>query len=247
MPGARGPVPIPLKENGRDLTQQILDVLDEKSTFKSKEQFPNVAQIPLKAALDRLASRSMVAYETVNTENIVLEKEGESIATNGSHEWIVWNAVKSAGKVAIKELGTVAGNSSKVGQGISMKNKWIRKEGDSLVAVEQEVEDETKDLLLSVQETKSLKNPKLLADLKKRKLVKVEKVQTYTVTKGAKFAKEMPVEHTDLTADMLADGSWEYVLELSSQTISYSRSYVGPRVINLTTSMLSAPHNPQEP
>lgn len=124
MPGVRGPVPVPLKENARELTQQILDVLDEKNTFQSEEQFPNVAQIPLKGALDRLSSRSLVAYETVNAENIVLEKEGESIAANGSHEWIVWNAVKSAGKVAIKELGTVAGNSSKFGQGTAMKNKW---------------------------------------------------------------------------------------------------------------------------
>lgn len=208
MPGQRGPVPVPLKENGRDLTQQILDVLDEKSTFKSEEQFPDVAQILLKAALDRLASRSMVEYETINKENVVLEKEGQSIAENGSHEFIVWQAVDKAGKVAIKDLGTVAGNSSKFGQGTAMKNRWIRKEGDSLVPVKSEVEDETRDLLLSIQETKSLKNQKLLADLKKRKLVKIEKAQAYDVKKGPKWAKEMPVEHTDLTADMLLDGSW---------------------------------------
>lgn len=78
-----------------------------------------------------------------------------------------------------------------------------------MVPIEQEVEDETRDLLLSIQETKSLKNVKLLADLRKRKLVKVEKAATYEVSKGPKFAKEMPVEHTDLTAEMLADGSWE--------------------------------------
>ncbi|QDS70049.1 hypothetical protein FKW77_004141 [Venturia effusa] len=209
MPGVRGPVPVPLKENGRDLTQQILDILDEKGSFKSDEQFQDVGQIPMKAALDRLSSRSMITYETLNSENVVLEKEGQSICDNGSHEFIVWRAVKEAGKIAIKELGTVAGPSSKFGQGTAMKNKWIKKEGDSLVAVEQEVEDETRDLLLSIQETKSLKDPKVLADLKKRKLVKIEKAQTYKVTKGAKFARTMPVEHTDLTADMLADGSWE--------------------------------------
>jgi phenylalanyl-tRNA synthetase alpha chain len=31
----------------------------------------------------------------------------------------------------------------------------------------------------------------------------------YSVTKGSKYAKELPVEVTDLTADMLASGSWE--------------------------------------
>ncbi|TID19551.1 phenylalanyl-tRNA synthetase-like protein alpha chain [Venturia nashicola] len=208
MPGARGPVPVPLKENGRDLTQQILDVLDEKNSFASELQFPDVGPIPLKAAIDRLSSRQLISYETNNAENIVLEKEGTEIASNGSHEYIVWKAVKEAGRVAIKELATVAGNSAKFGQGGAMKNKWVRKDGGDLVAVEQEVEDETKNLLLSIQETKRC-NPKLLADLKKRKLVRVEKAQTYKVQKGPKFAKEMPVEHTDLTADMLADGSWE--------------------------------------
>jgi phenylalanyl-tRNA synthetase alpha chain len=114
-------VPVPLKENGRDLTQQILDVLDEKNTFKSEEQFPDVAQIPIKAALDRLASRSMVEYTVINKENVVLEKEGQSIADTGSHEFIVWQAVQKAGKLAIKELPSVVGASSKFGQGTAMK------------------------------------------------------------------------------------------------------------------------------
>lgn len=209
MPGVRGPVPVPLKENGRDLTQQILDALDEKSTLQSEEQFPETPQAVIKSALDRLASRSMISYDTQNAENVVLEKEGLEIASNGSHEYIVWKAVKEAGKIAIKELPTVAGNSAKFGQGGAMKNKWIKKDGGDLIAVENEVKDETQLLLLSIQETKTLKEPKVLADLKKRKLVRVEKVQTYQIRKGDKFAKEMPVEHTDLTADMLADGSWE--------------------------------------
>jgi phenylalanyl-tRNA synthetase alpha chain len=48
----------------------------------------------------------------------------------------------------------------------------------------------------------------VLADLRKRKLVKLEKIISYTVKKGPKYAKEIPVEVTDLTADMLASGSW---------------------------------------
>jgi phenylalanyl-tRNA synthetase alpha chain len=78
-----------------------------------------------------------------------------------------------------------------------------------LVPIESSVDDETQDLLLSIQETKALKNTKLLADLRKRKLVKVEKAFIFDVKKGPKWAKEMPVETTDLTADMLANGSWQ--------------------------------------
>jgi phenylalanyl-tRNA synthetase alpha chain len=40
--------------------------------------------------------------------------------------------------------------------------------------------------------------------LKKRKLVKMQKVIAYKIHKGPKFALEIVKEETDLTADMLA-------------------------------------------
>ena len=44
----------------------------------------------------------------------------------------------------------------------------------------------------------------MIADLRKRKLVKMQKVISFTIYKGPKFALEMVKEETDLTADMLA-------------------------------------------
>jgi phenylalanyl-tRNA synthetase alpha chain len=44
----------------------------------------------------------------------------------------------------------------------------------------------------------------VVADLKKRKLVKMQKVISFKIHKGPKFALEMVKEETDLTADMLA-------------------------------------------
>ena len=75
--------------------------------------------------------------------------------------------------------------------------------------VADEVHDATRDILKGIQDTKSLSDSKLLADLRKRKLVTVSKVISYTISKGTKYAKEIPVEVTDLTADMLSSGSWE--------------------------------------
>lgn len=69
--------------------------------------------------------------------------------------------------------------------------------------------DTTRTTLQKIHETKAVSEPKVLTDLRKRKLVTTTKVFTYTVEKGPKYAREMPVEHTDLTADMLADGSWQ--------------------------------------
>ena len=71
------------------------------------------------------------------------------------------------------------------------------------------MKDTTRDVLKGIQDSKSLSDTKLLTDLKKRKLVTVSKVISYTVKKGPKYAKEIPVEVTDLTAEMLASGEWE--------------------------------------
>jgi phenylalanyl-tRNA synthetase alpha chain len=126
MSGTRGPVPVLQKEGDLDITQQVLNALDKSETFKSSEAFPNLPTAQLKAALDRLASRSMVEYATVTVEQVVLEKEGQTIAEQGSHEYKVWKAVSSAGKVAIKELATIVGDAAKFGQGTAMKVIYSR-------------------------------------------------------------------------------------------------------------------------
>ncbi|KAF2276580.1 phenylalanyl-tRNA synthetase alpha chain [Westerdykella ornata] len=209
-PGTRGPVPIPVELQSHNVTQDVLDLLDTKSPFNTSEDLPSISQKDVKAALDRLASRSMVTYETKDAEQVLLTKEAEDIVAKGSHEYRVWAAVKEAGKVSIKELPNIVGaDSAKVGSGNAFKNKWIKKDGESLVLVTDEVKDSTQETLKKIQESKTLSDAKLLADLKKRKLVTVSKVISYIVSKGEKYAKEIPVEVTDLTAEMLASGEWE--------------------------------------
>jgi len=103
----------------------------------------------------------------------------------------------------------VGKGSAAIGQGAALRNKWIKKEGDYLVPVVDTVEDVLRNLLQDAQKTKTISNAKTLADLKKRKLVTTQKAITYTARKGPKYAKEIPVEVTDLTAEMLANGSWQ--------------------------------------
>ena len=69
--------------------------------------------------------------------------------------------------------------------------------------------DTAREVLQSIQGPRTSSNDKVFQDLKKRKLVTTGKVITYKVKKGPKYAKEMLVEVTDLTADMLANGSWQ--------------------------------------
>ncbi|KAJ9658299.1 Phenylalanyl-tRNA synthetase, beta subunit, cytoplasmic [Coniosporium apollinis] len=209
MVGTRGPVPVPLRDGDRDVTQQILDMLDEKPELNSSSDFPQIPQAEIKAALDRLASRSMIEYKTEDKEEVVLTKEGQTICAEGSHEFKVWSAVSRKGKIPVKELANEVGKTSVIGQGAAIKNGWVKSEQGFLVPKAKEVQDSTQQLLQKIQETRSVSNPNELKQLKSRKLVTTAKVISYTATKGPKYAKEIPVEVTDLTADMLADGSWK--------------------------------------
>lgn len=103
MVGTRGPVPVRDDSKG-DLAQQVLELLDAKAPLQSSEDFPSVSQPEIKAALDRLASRSMVQYETRDQEEVVLTGEGEQIVAQGSHEYKVWEAVRRNGGLPVKEL-----------------------------------------------------------------------------------------------------------------------------------------------
>nr|OQO21564.1 hypothetical protein B0A51_11912 [Rachicladosporium sp. CCFEE 5018] len=210
MPGQRGPVPVPLHNGSRDLTLDILEALEENDPFQTQSQFPETPQAEIKAALDRLASRSMVEYDTQDREIVVLTAEGQQIADEGSHEYKVWKAVKASGKLSIKELPQkVAAESAKVGQGNAFKLKWIKKDGDSLVPIADSVQDVTRELLEHVATNAAFPDPKQLKDYQKRKLVATQKQIAYKVRKGPRWAKEIPVEVTDLTAEMLEDGSWQ--------------------------------------
>lgn len=104
MPGQRGPVPVPLHDGARDVTKEVLDRLSTKSELETSSEFPQIPQNEIKSALDRLASRSMVEYKSIDTELVLLTAEGQTICDEGSHEWKVWNAVNTKGKIEMKDL-----------------------------------------------------------------------------------------------------------------------------------------------
>jgi phenylalanyl-tRNA synthetase alpha chain len=212
-----------------DLTSEILHALSDKDPVLSAETFPQVPFGSIKAALDRLASRSMVTYEQVEREEATLEPEAEVIVSHGSHEARVFEAVREAlDGLSIQDLESKVGDKTvtKVGQGKAFKEKWIKKDGNRLVALVSysealcsasfaliacqvdSINDVTRDQLRVIQETRT-HDPKILADLKKRKLLKMQKVISFTISKGPKYALEMIKEETDLTAETLASGSWK--------------------------------------
>ncbi len=80
----------------QDLTSQILSELSTTSPLLSADAFPTVPSTTVKSSLDRLGSREMVVYETIDREEAVLTPEAEGIAKEGSHEAKVFEAVRQA-------------------------------------------------------------------------------------------------------------------------------------------------------
>ena len=155
----------------------------------------------------------MVEYETLDREVISLTEEGETIANNGSHEVKVFEAVVAAmDGLKIGDLpGIVGKDNAKVGQGNAFKKGWIKKDKDLLRPNTESVVDDTREVLMTVKNTQTLGDQKVIADLKRRKLITLQKVVTFKISKGPKYAREFVKEETDLTFDMLNSGSWKTV------------------------------------
>ncbi|KAL1991487.1 hypothetical protein VTN49DRAFT_4795 [Thermomyces lanuginosus] len=197
-----------------DVTASVLDALAaSEGPILSTDAFPSIPSLTVKSALDRLASRSMVEYETIDREVVVLTEEGESIAANGSHEAKVFEAVAAAMEgLKISDLPNLVGKDvAKVGQGNAFKRGWIKKDKDVLRPNVDSIRDETREQLQAIKDTQTHPDSKVIADLKKRKLVTLQKAISFRIRKGPKFAREFVKEETDLTADMLASGAWKTV------------------------------------
>jgi len=116
-----------------DLPSEILKALSQQEPILSSETFPSQKSADVKSALDRLASRSMVTYVTIDKEEALLEPEAVEIEANGSHEARVFEALRKAlDGLTVSELEAAVGdkNVAKVGQGKAFKSKWITKGKD---------------------------------------------------------------------------------------------------------------------
>lgn len=120
-----------------DLPSEILQLLSKKEPILSVEAFPSLKSNDVKAALDRLASRSMVTYETIEREEMILEPEAEGIVEHGSHEARVFEILSTQMEgLTLAELEkSMSKEEVKVGQMRAFKAKWIGKgQGGRFVA-----------------------------------------------------------------------------------------------------------------
>lgn len=196
-----------------DLQHQILRLVDKHDGISNTLDVPELKAIDtntLHSQLTSLWAKQMINFSKIETDSYALTKEAEDILANGSHEIRLLNEVlKSLEGLKISDVNSKFGQVGKLGQGKAFKNGWIAKNDDRLVAkVDSLPEDITVTQLSTIKETGSLSNKKDLTELKKRKLINLVKIVGYKVEKASEFALEIVNLETDITSDMIINGSW---------------------------------------
>lgn len=197
-----------------EILQKLSDLGEIKSTLQT---FPNVDPQDVLSALNSLKAHGKLNYTKNDIVYHELSDEGQDILANGSHEMKLLQLISELGKLQIKDVNAKLGANGKVGQARAFKNGWIVKTKNNELELSDKTknsvpEDETKILLAKiVQRNDSSIDSKVLADLKKRKLIIPKKQTDFVVTKGEDFSVELTKLETDITSDMVTSGSYKDV------------------------------------
>jgi phenylalanyl-tRNA synthetase alpha chain len=134
------------------------------------------------------------------------------IAAGHSPEAVVYNAVPSEGAEMHQVQSTVEKSVWAVGFKKAMEKGWIKmsKEGGKSLLSRKvnSVEDTCLSNLRAVDSQAAVEDS-VAAELKKRKLVKLEQWKTFKISQGPAFALDIVKPETDLTADLLQSGEWQ--------------------------------------
>ena len=194
-----------------DLEQLILSTLASGSEIADSWIFAeshNIDHQNLIGALKSLLVDAYAADEALTNSFWLLTEEGSEIATKGSPEFRVYQAVSAEG-MSVAELNSSMGDVAKIGLGPCMKNKWLKKDGDRILRIAEGVKDETAASLADLSNPLSTSKPSEedLKNLKKRKLVNQVVRKSYKITKGVEFQPTRVRKAADLTKEMLGVAS----------------------------------------
>ncbi|KAJ2157877.1 Phenylalanyl-tRNA synthetase, beta subunit, cytoplasmic [Coemansia sp. RSA 552] len=195
-----------------ELKLTILSKLDAEGLIENTTAtFKNVSVETILGALKSLESQDKVAYKTLTTEVWTIEAEGLDQLENGSYEARIFAAVPPVGSegILVNDLKAQHGSMANLGMPKGFKNGWIRKNGDRIVRLVDTIVDQAQADLKTVHETGTHASKDVIKDLKRRNLIKLNKILSYAVSKGSSFSTELKKQATDLTLEMLQSGAWK--------------------------------------
>jgi len=201
-------------------------------------QSPPISHEDVVGRMKALLVDDFVKGEKRSVKSIELTEEGEGVVEKGSQEALVYAHVSSNPGCTKGDLDKALGKDVvKVGMGNCMKLRWVKKDGEGLVAAVDSVVDAAKDQLAKIKSTVNPSNSLINDDnsnclddkdikiLVKRKLCKRVETVYWVVSRGGGWMKERKKKAADLTKEMLDSGSWE-----TSSFRSYNFQTVGEKV-----------------
>lgn len=194
----------------------VLEALDRQDVITDSETFCQTSEPALRhkdvvGIFRSLEAAHMVCLEARENTRLALTEEAEQYVSDGSPEVQVLRAIPDAG-IPLAELKSKLGKLADVGFRQAMQQKWVAiqktESGQVVQRKVPDVEDRVASQLQSIASNSQNLSTAELKDLKKRQLVTVSTFTTYAVSKGPKFALQRRKAATDLTHEMLQEGTW---------------------------------------
>jgi len=198
------------------IDQSLLKLLEKAGTLDSMEFSKELGKDHqlVVGSVKRLQSLgNVIDASLVKTERWCLTQEGTSMARDGSYEAILFNLIPKEGGMKQSELDkTTLGKNGKIGHSKGMQKGWLGMDksaegGPRVVRKVESVVDTVQVALKSIL-TGQVPSAELAKELKQRKLAGVEVVSKYVVKQGAEFTTDPQKPETDITSEMLNNGSW---------------------------------------
>ncbi|KAI1305263.1 Phenylalanine--tRNA ligase alpha subunit B [Halotydeus destructor] len=201
-----------------DLTEVILKFLESRNGSANSQEIAgkiNEEHQKVVGAIKSLETfGDLIEANPVSSKRWELTTEGKTIADNGSHEALVFAAVPESGiEQSVLMTSLKDPSVGKVGFSKAIASGWIaldKSSGKPVVKRKvQSIEDTVQILCKQISQSNyDQVSEKDRLDLKKRKLVQEVVIKSYDVSKGVKFTLNIEKPETDLTAEMIAKGTW---------------------------------------
>lgn len=197
-----------------ELEETVLHLLGGGAEVEDTWAFASdrgIAHQTVVGVVKSLAADNMVELVPLSTNLLELTGEGREVLALGSPEFRVFAAVPDGGATQEQLVAALGKDMVKIGMGPLMKNKLLKKAGDSLSRAAASMVDETAVLLRRVEEGRGAVDAIPDADvknLKKRQLVATVVRKSFRVCRGPAFSTERKKRAADLTKEMLDSGEW---------------------------------------
>lgn len=203
---------------GYNLQEDILkylNVVGDVDTLDIAAHFKTDHQKIIGAVNSIQALGELVSTEAVSHQKWELTEEGTVVADKGSHEARTYYAIPSEG-MPLKDLKVSLPdkNLHSVGFSKAMARGWIYVDKSGEVpTIRQKVSsihDLVKEHMNLIRDQRAHEvEENVKQDYKKRKLVNEVILKSYIVRKGNEFRMSVSKPETDLTSEMISNGSWK--------------------------------------